>query len=102
MGRNPSVGGTATVHGGDRSVCARFGPPFVLHLERTVAWDLLQKEILEKMQCFLRPTVCIQVCALVGPLPPPSPVHHHGDPELGALCQVGPGVGCVGPGASAP
>lgn len=50
----------------------RFGPPFVLHLERTVAWDLLQKEILEKMQCFLRPTVCIQVCVLVSP---PRPVH---------------------------
>lgn len=44
----------------------------MLHLERTVAWDLLQKEILEKMQCFLRPTVCIQVCALVRP---PRPVH---------------------------
>ncbi|XP_023375857.1 ubiquitin carboxyl-terminal hydrolase 31, partial [Pteropus vampyrus] len=40
----------------------RFGPPFVLHLERTVAWDVLQKEILEKMKYFLRPTVCIQVC----------------------------------------
>ncbi|XP_006872056.1 PREDICTED: ubiquitin carboxyl-terminal hydrolase 31 [Chrysochloris asiatica] len=40
----------------------RFGLPFVLHLEKTVAWDLLQKEILEKMNYFLRPTVCIQVC----------------------------------------
>ncbi|KAM9098783.1 ubiquitin carboxyl-terminal hydrolase 31 [Sarcophilus harrisii] len=40
----------------------RFGQPFVLHLEKTIAWDLLQKEILEKMQYFLRPTVCIQVC----------------------------------------
>ncbi|XP_073915663.1 ubiquitin carboxyl-terminal hydrolase 31 isoform X2 [Castor canadensis] len=40
----------------------RFGLPFVLHLEKTVAWDLLQKEILEKMKYFLRPTVCIQVC----------------------------------------
>ncbi|XP_049758994.1 ubiquitin carboxyl-terminal hydrolase 31 isoform X2 [Elephas maximus indicus] len=40
----------------------RFGLPFVLHLEKTIAWDLLQKEILEKMKCFLRPTVCIQVC----------------------------------------
>lgn len=34
----------------------------MLHLEKTVAWDLLQKEILEKMKYFLRPTVCIQVC----------------------------------------
>lgn len=41
----------------------RFGLPFVLHLEKTVAWDLLQKEILEKMKYFLRPTVCIQVCS---------------------------------------
>ncbi|XP_042545768.1 ubiquitin carboxyl-terminal hydrolase 31 [Dipodomys spectabilis] len=40
----------------------RFGLPFVLHLEKTVAWDLLQKEILEKMKYFLRPSVCIQVC----------------------------------------
>ncbi|XP_064151763.1 ubiquitin carboxyl-terminal hydrolase 31 isoform X2 [Loxodonta africana] len=40
----------------------RFGLPFVLHLEKTIAWDLLQKEILEKMKCFLRPTVCVQVC----------------------------------------
>ncbi|XP_069342070.1 ubiquitin carboxyl-terminal hydrolase 31 isoform X1 [Eulemur rufifrons] len=40
----------------------RFGLPFVLHLEKTIAWDLLQKEILEKMKYFLRPTVCIQVC----------------------------------------
>ncbi|KAL4686112.1 hypothetical protein H8959_001709, partial [Pygathrix nigripes] len=39
----------------------RFGLPFVLHLEKTIAWDLLQKEILEKMKYFLRPTVCIQV-----------------------------------------
>lgn len=27
-----------------------------------MAWDLLQKEILEKMKYFLRPTVSIQVC----------------------------------------
>ncbi|KAM6166534.1 ubiquitin carboxyl-terminal hydrolase 31 isoform 2-T2 [Erethizon dorsatum] len=40
----------------------RFGLPFVLHLEKTIAWDLLQKEILEKMKYFLRPTVCVQVC----------------------------------------
>lgn len=42
-------------------MCVRFGLPFVLHLEKTIAWDLLQKEILEKMKYFLRPTVCIQV-----------------------------------------
>lgn len=42
-------------------MCVRFGLPFVLHLDRTVAWDLLQKEILEKMKYFLRPTACIQV-----------------------------------------
>lgn len=72
----------------------------MLHLERTVAWDLLQKEILEKMQCFLRPTVCIQVCALVSPPRPPPrarvcrPGHRHrGDPELRALRQAGPGAG---------
>ncbi|XP_062444470.1 ubiquitin carboxyl-terminal hydrolase 31 [Rhea pennata] len=40
----------------------RFGLPFVLHLEKTIAWDILQKEILEKMQYFLRPTACLQVC----------------------------------------
>ncbi|XP_069503506.1 ubiquitin carboxyl-terminal hydrolase 31 isoform X2 [Ambystoma mexicanum] len=40
----------------------RFGQPFVLHLERTIPWDILQKEILEKLQYFLRPTACIQVC----------------------------------------
>nr|XP_020660485.1 ubiquitin carboxyl-terminal hydrolase 31 [Pogona vitticeps] len=40
----------------------RFGQPFVLHVEKTIPWDLLQKEILEKMQYFLRPSACIQVC----------------------------------------
>ncbi|KAL8174933.1 UNVERIFIED_CONTAM: Ubiquitin carboxyl-terminal hydrolase 31 [Gekko kuhli] len=40
----------------------RFGHPFVLHLEKTVPWDILQKEILEKMQFYLRPSACIQVC----------------------------------------
>ncbi|XP_077306308.1 ubiquitin carboxyl-terminal hydrolase 31 [Lithobates pipiens] len=40
----------------------RFGQPFVLHLERNVTWDVLQKEILEKMQYSLRPSVCVQVC----------------------------------------
>ncbi|KAM8961294.1 ubiquitin carboxyl-terminal hydrolase 31 [Pelodytes ibericus] len=40
----------------------RFGQPFVLHLERNITWDILQKEILEKMQYFLRPSVCVQVC----------------------------------------
>lgn len=39
----------------------RFGLPFVLHLEKTIAWDILQKEILEKMQYFLRPAACLQV-----------------------------------------
>jgi len=39
----------------------RFGLPFVLHLEKTIAWDILQKEILEKMQYFLRPAACMQV-----------------------------------------
>ncbi|NWV22854.1 UBP31 hydrolase, partial [Origma solitaria] len=40
----------------------RFGLPFVLHLDKTIAWDILQKEILEKMQYFLRPAACLQVC----------------------------------------
>nr|XP_060642413.1 ubiquitin carboxyl-terminal hydrolase 31 [Anolis sagrei ordinatus] len=40
----------------------RFGQPFVLHVEKTIPWDLLQKEILEKMQYFLRPSACLQVC----------------------------------------
>ncbi|KAM5152589.1 ubiquitin carboxyl-terminal hydrolase 31 [Mantella aurantiaca] len=40
----------------------RFGQPFVLYLERNVTWDVLQKEILEKMQYSLRPSVCVQVC----------------------------------------
>ncbi|OCT64272.1 ubiquitin carboxyl-terminal hydrolase 31 [Xenopus laevis] len=40
----------------------RFGQPFVLHLERNITWDVLQKEILEKMQYYLRPTACVQVC----------------------------------------
>ncbi|XP_062999485.1 ubiquitin carboxyl-terminal hydrolase 31 [Elgaria multicarinata webbii] len=40
----------------------RLGQPFVLHLEKTIPWDLLQKEILEKMQYFLRPSACVQVC----------------------------------------
>ncbi|KAJ0057815.1 hypothetical protein NL108_002926 [Boleophthalmus pectinirostris] len=39
----------------------RFGLPFVLYLERTVTWDTLQKEILEKMRHLLRPGVYIQV-----------------------------------------
>ncbi|XP_005726060.1 ubiquitin carboxyl-terminal hydrolase 31 isoform X2 [Pundamilia nyererei] len=39
----------------------RFGLPFVLYLERTVTWDALQKEILEKMRHLLRPGVYIQV-----------------------------------------
>ncbi|XP_058626000.1 ubiquitin carboxyl-terminal hydrolase 31 isoform X2 [Onychostoma macrolepis] len=39
----------------------RFGLPFVLYLERTVTWDVLQKEILEKMRHLLRLGVYIQV-----------------------------------------
>ncbi|CAL8265291.1 unnamed protein product [Gadus morhua 'NCC'] len=39
----------------------RFGLPFVLYMERTVTWDTLQKEILEKMRHLLRPGVYIQV-----------------------------------------
>lgn len=39
----------------------RFGNPFILYLERTVTWDTLQKEILEKMRHLLRPGVIIQV-----------------------------------------
>ncbi|KAM7381764.1 hypothetical protein PAMA_012556 [Pampus argenteus] len=39
----------------------RFGNPFILYLERTVTWDILQKEILEKMQHLLRPGVLVQV-----------------------------------------
>ncbi|KAM4624345.1 ubiquitin carboxyl-terminal hydrolase 31-like [Polymixia lowei] len=38
----------------------RFGNPFVLYLERTVTWDALQKEILEKMRHVLRPGVFVQ------------------------------------------
>ncbi|XP_071240810.1 ubiquitin carboxyl-terminal hydrolase 31-like [Salvelinus alpinus] len=39
----------------------RFGLPFVLYMDRTVTWDILQKEILEKMHHLLRPGVYIQV-----------------------------------------
>uniref|UniRef100_A0A673BUD6 ubiquitinyl hydrolase 1 n=1 Tax=Sphaeramia orbicularis TaxID=375764 RepID=A0A673BUD6_9TELE len=39
----------------------RFGNPFILYLERTVTWDILQKEILEKMRHLLRPGVIVQV-----------------------------------------
>ncbi|XP_068613785.1 ubiquitin carboxyl-terminal hydrolase 31-like [Brachionichthys hirsutus] len=39
----------------------RFGLPFVLYMDRTVTWDTLQKEILEKMRHLLRPGVYIQV-----------------------------------------
>ncbi|KAJ8344652.1 hypothetical protein SKAU_G00288450 [Synaphobranchus kaupii] len=39
----------------------RFGHPFVLYVERTVTWDVLQKEILEKMRHLLRPGVFVQV-----------------------------------------
>lgn len=80
----------------------------MLHLERTVAWDLLQKEILEKMQCFLRPTVCIQVCALVRPPRPPcTRMPARAPPPRGSGAQGsasgGAGGGCpMGPGAGAP
>ncbi|KAK7919702.1 hypothetical protein WMY93_010986 [Mugilogobius chulae] len=39
----------------------RFGNPFILYLERTVTWDTLQKEILEKMKHLMRPGVIVQV-----------------------------------------
>ncbi|XP_077481876.1 ubiquitin carboxyl-terminal hydrolase 31-like [Stigmatopora argus] len=39
----------------------RFGNPFILYLERTVTWDVLQKEILEKMRHLLRPGAELQV-----------------------------------------
>ncbi|XP_028842935.1 ubiquitin carboxyl-terminal hydrolase 31 isoform X2 [Denticeps clupeoides] len=39
----------------------RFGLPFVLYMDRTVTWDVLQKEILEKMRHLLRPGVFVQV-----------------------------------------
>lgn len=43
-------------------VCLRrFGLPFVLYMDRTVTWDALQKEILEKMRHLLRPGVYVQV-----------------------------------------
>lgn len=43
------------------SISYRFGNPFILYLERTVTWDVLQKEILEKMRRVLRPGVFVQV-----------------------------------------
>lgn len=49
--------------------CFRFGLPFVLYMERTVTWDALQKEILEKMRHLLRPGVYIQVGKMTGSLP---------------------------------
>ncbi|KAM7371855.1 hypothetical protein PAMP_009064 [Pampus punctatissimus] len=42
-------------------ISSGFGLPFVLYMERTVTWDVLQKEILEKMRHLLRPGVYIQV-----------------------------------------
>lgn len=72
-------------------MCVRFGLPFVLHLEKTVAWDLLQKEILEKMKYFLRPTVCIQVRMLRRRLKlrpvrwGPGPEPQRGKPSLTSL-----------------
>uniref|UniRef100_A0A3P8WZE7 ubiquitinyl hydrolase 1 n=1 Tax=Cynoglossus semilaevis TaxID=244447 RepID=A0A3P8WZE7_CYNSE len=41
----------------------RFGNPFILYLEQTVTWDVLQKEILEKMRHLLRPGVIVQKCS---------------------------------------
>ncbi|XP_059893100.1 ubiquitin carboxyl-terminal hydrolase 31-like [Gadus macrocephalus] len=38
----------------------RFGNPFMLFVERTVTWDGLQKEILEKMKLLQRPGVLVQ------------------------------------------
>ena len=59
----------------------RFGLPFVLYMERTVTWDALQKEILEKMRHLLRPGVYVQVgirsvpfyirCKIIDPLSDP-------------------------------
>ena len=44
------------------SLCVcRFGNPFMLFVERTVTWDGLQKEILEKMKLLQRPGVLVQV-----------------------------------------
>lgn len=43
----------------------RFGNPFILYLERTVTWDILQKEILEKMRHLLRPGVFVQVHSIL-------------------------------------
>ncbi|MED6250568.1 Ubiquitin carboxyl-terminal hydrolase 31 [Ataeniobius toweri] len=39
----------------------RFGNPFIIYLERTVTWDTLQTEILEKMRHLLRPGAIVQV-----------------------------------------
>ncbi|KAF7204556.1 ubiquitin carboxyl-terminal hydrolase 31 isoform X2 [Nothobranchius furzeri] len=47
----------------------RFGNPFILYLERTVTWDVLQTEILEKMKHLLRPGVgpfTLRVVGVVG------------------------------------
>uniref|UniRef100_A0A3Q1IVS2 ubiquitinyl hydrolase 1 n=1 Tax=Anabas testudineus TaxID=64144 RepID=A0A3Q1IVS2_ANATE len=46
----------------------RFGNPFILYLERTVTWDILQKEILEKMRhLFFILTLIIFSCGPGGP-----------------------------------
>lgn len=59
-------------------LCAprRFGNPFILYLERTVTWDVLQKEILEKMRHLLRPGVLVQVFFLVFFLCPDNNSRH--------------------------
>lgn len=66
VGQMQGAGGTACAHALlitslNAPPFPRFGLPFVLHLEKTIAWDILQKEILEKMQYFLRPAACLQV-----------------------------------------
>ncbi|XP_029431895.1 ubiquitin carboxyl-terminal hydrolase 31 isoform X2 [Rhinatrema bivittatum] len=42
----------------------RFGQPFALHLEKGITWEVLQREILEKLRCVLRPSMCMQVCPI--------------------------------------
>lgn len=49
---------------GDPPPPCRFGNPFILYLERTVTWDGLQKEILEKMRHVLRTGAAVQARAV--------------------------------------
>ncbi|XP_048869453.1 ubiquitin carboxyl-terminal hydrolase 31-like isoform X1 [Brienomyrus brachyistius] len=65
-GTNKNVGGDKIILLVCNRACTghqgrRFGHPFVLYLERTVTWDVLQKEILEKMRHLHRPGVYVQV-----------------------------------------